>query len=165
MAKPTLLFLDEPTSGLDGQSAYNTIRFVRRLVDGGQTVLVRLFLHALAFSSIANVVTSARSTSHPPCSLKPLTPSFFSQKGAKWRISAIVSGVPNPHSISTTLTHLRSRKGLRQGARLFLQKWRALSRRREPRRAHRRGHPGQHQDADRLGRRLEQLPRARGGAQ
>ena len=39
VAKPTLLFLDEPTSGLDGQSAYNIIRFLRRLVDGGQAVL------------------------------------------------------------------------------------------------------------------------------
>ncbi len=41
VAKPTLLFLDEPTSGLDGQSAYNIVRFLRRLVDGGQAVLVR----------------------------------------------------------------------------------------------------------------------------
>ena len=41
VAKPTLLFLDEPTSGLDGQSAYNIVRFFRRLVDGGQAVLVR----------------------------------------------------------------------------------------------------------------------------
>ena len=40
VAKPTLLFLDEPTSGLDGQSAYNIVRFMRRLVDGGQAVLV-----------------------------------------------------------------------------------------------------------------------------
>ncbi|KAG7289980.1 hypothetical protein NEMBOFW57_006359 [Staphylotrichum longicolle] len=35
VAKPTLLFLDEPTSGLDGQSAYNIVRFLRRLVDAG----------------------------------------------------------------------------------------------------------------------------------
>lgn len=40
VAKPTLLFLDEPTSGLDGQSAYNIVRFLRKLVDGGQAVLV-----------------------------------------------------------------------------------------------------------------------------
>jgi ABC-type multidrug transport system ATPase subunit len=39
VAKPTLLFLDEPTSGLDGQSAFNIVRFMRRLVDGGQAVL------------------------------------------------------------------------------------------------------------------------------
>lgn len=43
VAKPTLLFLDEPTSGLDGQSAYNIVRFMRRLVDGGQAVLVSLW--------------------------------------------------------------------------------------------------------------------------
>lgn len=40
VAKPTLLFLDEPTSGLDGQSAYNIVRFLRKLVNGGQAVLV-----------------------------------------------------------------------------------------------------------------------------
>ncbi|KAF7561005.1 hypothetical protein G7046_g3143 [Stylonectria norvegica] len=39
VAKPTLLFLDEPTSGLDGQSAFNIVRFMRRLVNGGQAVL------------------------------------------------------------------------------------------------------------------------------
>ncbi|KAJ5151568.1 hypothetical protein N7492_009863 [Penicillium capsulatum] len=39
VAKPTLLFLDEPTSGLDGQSAYNIVRFLRKLVDSGQAVL------------------------------------------------------------------------------------------------------------------------------
>ena len=43
VAKPTLLFLDEPTSGLDGQSAYNIIRFLRKLVDSGQAVLVSLY--------------------------------------------------------------------------------------------------------------------------
>ncbi|KAJ5142545.1 uncharacterized protein N7515_001332 [Penicillium bovifimosum] len=41
VAKPSILiFLDEPTSGLDGQSAYNTVRFLRRLADAGQAVLV-----------------------------------------------------------------------------------------------------------------------------
>lgn len=43
VAKPTLLFLDEPTSGLDGQSAYNIIRFLRKLVNSGQAVLVSIF--------------------------------------------------------------------------------------------------------------------------
>ncbi|RDW58343.1 hypothetical protein BP5796_12273 [Coleophoma crateriformis] len=39
-AKPSiLLFLDEPTSGLDGQSAYNVVRFLRRLTAAGQAVL------------------------------------------------------------------------------------------------------------------------------
>jgi len=39
-AKPSiLLFLDEPTSGLDGQSAFNVVRFLRRLTAAGQAVL------------------------------------------------------------------------------------------------------------------------------
>ncbi|KAL4789312.1 P-loop containing nucleoside triphosphate hydrolase protein [Aspergillus venezuelensis] len=39
VAKPTLLLLDELTSGLDGQSAYNIVRFMRKLADAGQGVL------------------------------------------------------------------------------------------------------------------------------
>ncbi|KEF60963.1 uncharacterized protein A1O9_02527 [Exophiala aquamarina CBS 119918] len=43
VAKPSILiFLDEPTSGLDGQSAYNTVRFLRKLADLGQAVLVTI---------------------------------------------------------------------------------------------------------------------------
>lgn len=43
VAKPTILiFLDEPTSGLDGQSAYNTVRFLRKLAAAGQAVLVTI---------------------------------------------------------------------------------------------------------------------------
>ncbi|KAL4987885.1 ABC-2 type transporter-domain-containing protein [Aspergillus falconensis] len=43
VAKPSILiFLDEPTSGLDGQSAYNTVRFLRKLADIGQAVLVTI---------------------------------------------------------------------------------------------------------------------------
>lgn len=39
-AKPELLlFLDEPTSGLDGQSAYNIVRFLRKLTAAGQKIL------------------------------------------------------------------------------------------------------------------------------
>ena len=39
-AKPELLlFLDEPTSGLDSQSAYNIIRFLRKLAAAGQAIL------------------------------------------------------------------------------------------------------------------------------
>ena len=37
VSKPSILiFLDEPTSGLDGQSAYNTVRFLRKLAAAGQ---------------------------------------------------------------------------------------------------------------------------------
>ncbi|KAH6959784.1 ABC-2 type transporter-domain-containing protein [Ilyonectria sp. MPI-CAGE-AT-0026] len=43
VSKPSILiFLDEPTSGLDGQSAYNTVRFLRKLADIGQAVLVTI---------------------------------------------------------------------------------------------------------------------------
>ena len=39
-AKPQLLlFLDEPTSGLDGQSAFNVVRFLRKLPAAGQAIL------------------------------------------------------------------------------------------------------------------------------
>ncbi|EKV20717.1 ABC transporter, putative [Penicillium digitatum Pd1] len=41
VSKPSILiFLDEPTSGLDGQSAYNTVRFLRKLADVGQAVTI-----------------------------------------------------------------------------------------------------------------------------
>jgi len=41
VSKPSILiFLDEPTSGLDGQAAYNIVRFLRKLADVGQAVLV-----------------------------------------------------------------------------------------------------------------------------
>lgn len=39
-AKPSvLLFLDEPTSGLDSQSAFNIVRFLRRLASAGQAII------------------------------------------------------------------------------------------------------------------------------
>lgn len=39
-SKPQLLlFLDEPTSGLDGQSAFNIVRFLRKLAAAGQAIL------------------------------------------------------------------------------------------------------------------------------
>ena len=39
-AKPELLlFLDEPTSGLDSQSAFNIVRFLRKLSQAGQAIL------------------------------------------------------------------------------------------------------------------------------
>ena len=43
VAKPRILiFLDEPTSGLDGQAAFNIVRFLRKLADVGQAVLVTI---------------------------------------------------------------------------------------------------------------------------
>lgn len=42
-AKPELLlFLDEPTSGLDSQSAFNIVRFLRKLAAAGQVRHERL---------------------------------------------------------------------------------------------------------------------------
>ncbi|TQS32123.1 hypothetical protein Golomagni_07571, partial [Golovinomyces magnicellulatus] len=43
VSKPSILiFLDEPTSGLDGQSAFRTVRFLRKLAAVGQAVLVTI---------------------------------------------------------------------------------------------------------------------------
>ncbi|CAO2652590.1 Nn.00g008730.m01.CDS01 [Neocucurbitaria sp. VM-36] len=43
VSKPSILiFLDEPTSGLDGQAAFNTVRFLRKLADHGQAILVTI---------------------------------------------------------------------------------------------------------------------------
>ncbi|KFY13726.1 hypothetical protein V492_03073 [Pseudogymnoascus sp. VKM F-4246] len=42
VSKPGILFLDEPTSGLDGQSAFHTVRFLRKLAAVGQAVLVTI---------------------------------------------------------------------------------------------------------------------------
>ncbi|KAI5362170.1 Putative ABC transporter-like, ATP-binding domain, ABC-2 type transporter, ABC-transporter [Septoria linicola] len=43
VAKPSILiFLDEPTFGLDGQAAYNTVRFLRKLAEAGQAILVTI---------------------------------------------------------------------------------------------------------------------------
>ena len=42
-AKPELLlFLDEPTSGLDSGAAFNIVRFLRKLADNGQALLVTI---------------------------------------------------------------------------------------------------------------------------
>lgn len=43
VSKPSvLIFLDEPTSGLDGQAAFNIVRFLRKLADVGQAILVTI---------------------------------------------------------------------------------------------------------------------------
>ncbi|CAG8975972.1 hypothetical protein HYALB_00012307 [Hymenoscyphus albidus] len=43
VSKPSILiFLDEPTSGLDGQAAFNIVRFLRKLADIGQAILVTI---------------------------------------------------------------------------------------------------------------------------
>jgi ATP-binding cassette, subfamily G (WHITE), member 2, SNQ2 len=52
-SKPELLlFLDEPTSGLDAQSAWNIVRFLRKLADRGQAILCTIHQpSALLFES------------------------------------------------------------------------------------------------------------------
>lgn len=52
-SKPELLlFLDEPTSGLDSQSAWNLVRFLRKLADAGQAILCTIHQpSALLFES------------------------------------------------------------------------------------------------------------------
>ena len=43
VSKPKILiFLDEPTSGLDGQAAFNTVRFLKKLANAGQAILVTI---------------------------------------------------------------------------------------------------------------------------
>jgi ATP-binding cassette subfamily G (WHITE) protein 2 (SNQ2) len=62
VSKPKILiFLDEPTSGLDGQSAFNTVRFLRRLADHGQAVLVTIHQpSAQLFSQFDNLLLLAK---------------------------------------------------------------------------------------------------------
>ncbi|RDL37027.1 Uncharacterized protein BP5553_04460 [Venustampulla echinocandica] len=61
-AKPTiLLFLDEPTSGLDGQSAFNVVRFLRKLTAAGQAVLCTIHQpSALLFDAFDQLLLLAK---------------------------------------------------------------------------------------------------------
>ncbi|EGG01226.1 uncharacterized protein MELLADRAFT_39264 [Melampsora larici-populina 98AG31] len=61
-AKPQLLlFLDEPTSGLDGQSAYNIVRFLKKLAAAGQTILCTIHQpNALLFENFDRLLLLKR---------------------------------------------------------------------------------------------------------
>ncbi|ETW86786.1 ABC transporter [Heterobasidion irregulare TC 32-1] len=61
-SKPELLlFLDEPTSGLDAQSAWNLVRFLRKLADNGQAILCTIHQpSALLFESFDRLLLLAR---------------------------------------------------------------------------------------------------------
>ncbi|CAA9962447.1 ABC transporter [Pyrenophora teres f. maculata] len=62
VSKPSILiFLDEPTSGLDGQAAFNTVRFLRKLADIGQAVLVTIHQpSALLFAQFDTLLLLAK---------------------------------------------------------------------------------------------------------
>ncbi|KAF1817636.1 hypothetical protein P152DRAFT_470035 [Eremomyces bilateralis CBS 781.70] len=66
VAKPRLLFLDEPTSGLDGQSAFNIVRFMRKLADSGQVVICTVHQPSAAlfdaFDSLLLLAKGGRTT-------------------------------------------------------------------------------------------------------
>lgn len=61
-AKPDILiFLDEPTSGQDGQSAFNTVRFLKKLAARGQAVLCTIHQpNALLFESFDRALILAK---------------------------------------------------------------------------------------------------------
>lgn len=61
VAKPKLLFLDEPTSGLDGQSAYQILRFLKKLSAAGQSMLVTVHQpSALLFEQFDQLILLAK---------------------------------------------------------------------------------------------------------
>lgn len=66
VGRPKLLFLDEPTSGLDGQSAYNIVRFMRKLADNGQAIVCTIHQPSAAlfdaFDSLLLLTRGGRTT-------------------------------------------------------------------------------------------------------
>ena len=74
-SKPELLlFLDEPTSGLDGQSAWNIVRFLRKLADHGQAILCTIHQpSSLLFESFDRLLLLERGGETVRNSLKTAT--------------------------------------------------------------------------------------------
>lgn len=99
VAKPTLLFLDEPTSGLDGQSAYNIVRFMRRLVDGGQAVLCTIHQPSAvlfdAFDSLLLLAKGGRMAFFGESKFLP---------GGKCSVSVLISSQLDNHLKSSSTT-------------------------------------------------------------
>jgi ATP-binding cassette subfamily G (WHITE) protein 2 (SNQ2) len=61
VARPKLLFLDEPTSGLDGQSAFQILRFLKKLSAAGQSMLVTVHQpSALLFEQFDQLILLAK---------------------------------------------------------------------------------------------------------
>ncbi|KAJ7492238.1 P-loop containing nucleoside triphosphate hydrolase protein [Mycena latifolia] len=60
-SKPGMMPLDEPTSGLDSQSAWNLVRFLRKLADQGQAILCTIHQpSALLFESFDRLLLLER---------------------------------------------------------------------------------------------------------
>lgn len=110
-SKPELLlFLDEPTSGLDSGAAFNIVRFLRKLADSGQALLVTihqpssvLFEH---FDELLLLKSGGRIVYHGPLGKdsRQLI-NYFENNGAKkcepsanpaeYMLEAIGAGDPN----------------------------------------------------------------------
>ncbi|KAL8814211.1 MAG: hypothetical protein Q9223_006549 [Gallowayella weberi] len=110
-SKPELLlFLDEPTSGLDSAAAFNIVRFLRKLADSGQALLVTihqpssvLFEH---FDELLLLKSGGRIVYHGPLGKdsRQLI-NYFESNGAKacepsanpaeYMLEAIGAGDPN----------------------------------------------------------------------
>ncbi|KAJ9095227.1 hypothetical protein QFC20_006704 [Naganishia adeliensis] len=116
VAKPSiLLFLDEPTSGLDSQSAFSIVKFLRKLADAGQAVLVTIHQpSASLFYEFDNLLLLARCgktvyngpIGHQAESVK----SYFAEKGAPCPDSAN----PAEHMIDVVSGHLAKQQDWNQ---------------------------------------------------
>jgi len=66
-----LLLVDEPTSGLDGQTAYNVVRFLKKLSNAGQAILCSELKEkeSMIFTKLLLLIRSpflVCTLSHPP---------------------------------------------------------------------------------------------------
>ncbi|KAJ1023783.1 hypothetical protein NDA18_004765 [Ustilago nuda] len=88
-ARPDLLlFLDEPTSGLDGQTAYNVVRFLKKLAASGQAILCTIHQpNALLFEQFDRLLLLERGGN--TCYFGPIGPNaehivkYFAERGAQ----------------------------------------------------------------------------------
>ncbi|ETS61335.1 hypothetical protein PaG_04356 [Moesziomyces aphidis] len=88
-ARPDLLlFLDEPTSGLDGQTAYNVVRFLKKLAASGQAILCTIHQpNALLFEQFDRLLLLERGGK--TVYFGPIGPNathivdYFAERGAK----------------------------------------------------------------------------------
>ena len=148
-SKPELLlFLDEPTSGLDGQSAWNIVRFLKKLADHGQAILC---------------------TIHQPSSL--LFESFdrllLLERGGETVSTSLETTARDVGLMLCCCTGLlrRHRSRLIRHPRVLRSSWRGMPRQYEPSRIHARRHRSRTDPSSRrsgLGRtvaRIARIPR------